>query len=546
MPNCPQCKSSFEVTAKDRRFYDRIGVPEPTLCPDCRQQRRMAFRNEKNLYHRKCDLTGKQLVSIYSADKPYTVYDRQEWWGDKWDPLSFGRDFDFSKPFFSQIGDLMRAVPRPAAYIVNGVNSEYNNHVENVKNCYLCVDTVGEDIYYSDWCLDGRLVVDSFYMYKCELCYELQMCKNCYHCIYCLLADDCSDSYFLYDCKNCRDCLMCSNLRNKQYCILNKQYSKEEYFKKLEATRLSDFTAFNKTKNYFFNEFIKNLLHRYALVVNSENCTGDLIFDSRNIEYGFNVTNSEDCKYCQDVYEAKDCYDTYQSAFGCELLYEQHACNRNVNCIACSISYYNSDCRYCDIIYHCHDCFGCVGLRNKRYCILNKQYSKEEYEKLLPKIIEHMRATKEWGEFFPVTLSPFAYNESVAQRYFPLTKDEVLARFWAWHEDMEAKSYKGPLYSIPDDIHDVGDEITKSVLTCEATGKPYKIIPQELKFYREMNLPVPRRCPDQRHSDRMSLRNPRKLWSRTCGKCGVTIQSSYAPNRSEAVYCEKCYLTAVY
>src|SRR3989344_3075374 len=81
--------------------------------------------------------------------------------------------------------------------------------------------------------------------------------------------------------------------------------------------------------------------------------------------------------------------------------------------------------------------FGCVGLRNKKYCILNKQYTKEEYEELAPRIIAHMRNTEEWGRFFPMEQSSFAYNETEAQDYFPLKKEEAAQRNIAWREEKE-------------------------------------------------------------------------------------------------------------
>jgi hypothetical protein len=177
---------------------------------------------------------------------------------------------------------------------------------------------------------------------------------------------------------------------------------------------------------------------------------------------------------------------------------------------------------------------------------LNKQYSKKEYEELVPKIIKHMKANNEWGEFFPHNLSPFAYNETVAQNYFPMSKGEVLERGWSWYEDVESKSYKGPEYEMPNDIKDVPDDMTRHILICEVSDKLYKIIPQELEFYRKINLPIPRRCPEQRHKDRMTLVNPRRLWERECNKCNKAIQSTYAPERPEKIYCEECYLKEVY
>ncbi|MCX6807598.1 MAG: hypothetical protein NTZ80_02225, partial [Patescibacteria group bacterium] len=90
------------------------------------------------------------------------------------------------------------------------------------------------------------------------------------------------------------------------------------------------------------------------------------------------------------------------------------------------------------------------------------------------------------------------------------------------------------------------NDILNYAIECEITKKPFRIIKQELEFYRKHNLPLPKRHPDQRHKDRLSLRNPRKLWDRTCNKCNIPIQTSYSPDRPETVYCEKCYLETVY
>ena len=105
---------------------------------------------------------------------------------------------------------------------------------------------------------------------------------------------------------------------------------------------------------------------------------------------------------------------------------------------------------------------------------------------------------------------------------------------------------KAPTITIPEKIDQVSDEITKQILTCETCGKNYRIIIQELQYYRSMHLEIPRHCPDCRHKARMSLRNPRKLWDRNCMKCGTAMKTSYAPERKEIVYCEKCYNESIY
>jgi hypothetical protein len=158
-----------------------------------------------------------------------------------------------------------------------------------------------------------------------------------------------------------------------------------------------------------------------------------------------------------------------------------------------------------------------------------------------------MQSTKEYGEFFPAKYSFFGYNETVAQEYFPLSQKEAQKKGWSWHEeDLSKEKYLGPTVDIPDRIDDVHDDICAKILICEASQKPYKIIPQELKFYREAKIPLPRKAPDQRHKDRMSMRNPQQIWKRQCAKCNAPIETTYAPDRPEIVYCESCYLSSVY
>ena len=157
---CRFCQSSFPITDKDMEFYEKVSpvfagkkypIPSPTLCPDCRQQRRLSFRNERKLYKRKCDATGKEIVSIYSPDKQLKVYHQDYWWSDAWDPMNYGREFDCTRPFFEQFAELMGEVPRPSVLNANCENSEYINYSSYLKNAYLVFDTVdGEDIFYGN------------------------------------------------------------------------------------------------------------------------------------------------------------------------------------------------------------------------------------------------------------------------------------------------------------------------------------------------------------------------------------------------------------
>jgi hypothetical protein len=233
-----------------------------------------------------------------------------------------------------------------------------------------------------------------------------------------------------------------------------------------------------------------------------------------------------------------------------ELVYESHAGMTGYHLLFCHICADSRDLIYCDCCFgNASNLFGCVSVKKSNYCIFNKQYSKEEYEKLVPKIIQHMRRSGEFGEFLPIACSPFSYNETPAQEHYPLTKEEALRRGWKWKDQVDEvpKVEKIiPAEKLPDSINDIPDDILNWAISCEVTKRPFRIVKQELAFYRTMGLPIPHFHPDERHRRRMALRNPRKLWNRTCAKCQKEIATSYSPDRPEIVYCESCYLAEVY
>jgi hypothetical protein len=160
-------------------------------------------------------------------------------------------------------------------------------------------------------------------------------------------------------------------------------------------------------------------------------------------------------------------------------------------------------------------------------------------------------------EYFPTSISPFAYNETVAQDYFPLSQSEISTKGRKW-EEREDKHFDWSVYkpwSIDkyDEIK-IGKEIAdrhcndilNGILQCETTHKPFKLTKSELIFYIKNHLSIPTKCPDQRHLERIALRNPRQLRDRQCMKCWIEIKTSYNPERQEIVYCENCYNKEIY
>src|SRR3989344_5186075 len=571
---CQNCKIQFVIEPADFDFYKKIDVPTPAFCPDCRYQRRIANRNEWNFYKRDCMLCGNSMVSMYNPAYLGPVYCQPCWWSDKWNPLDYGRDFDFGTPFFKQFYEHRIKVPRVALANHNSVNSEYSNQSESNKNCYMVVATgTSEDCMYGNWNQGSKNCVDCWAVKECEIMFESLNCRKCYKCLF---VEDCVETancYFSKDCRGCSDCFGCVGLRNKSYYWFNREIGKEEYLKRLSGIKWTRQTIMDMRKK--FREFSLRLRMKYYHGNQSLNSTGDYISENKSVRTTFNGGLSENLHYGQDAWEARDCMDLTETLDN-ELDYEMEGAGWGSGCIASCKSWYNNDAFYSELNFTCNNIFGCVALRSKSYCIFNKQYSEAEYKELKSKLVEHMKRTGEWGEFFPVEISPFPYNDSLAQDYFPLTKEQVKTSGWRWY-DREIKGYKTTLLhkDLSETIKDVSNNILKEIISCSTQDSEsekqkylrcataFRLHPEELSFYRRLNIPLPHKCFPCRLQDRLERRNPRKLWYRTCVCGGSTsaneiykntithfhadkpcpneFETSYAPDRPEIVYCEQCY-----
>ncbi|MDO8649259.1 MAG: hypothetical protein Q7R81_05765 [Candidatus Peregrinibacteria bacterium] len=556
---CASCSQSFSVDDADIAFLDKLSpiiagekqsLPPPTRCPDCRQRRRLSFRNEHHLYRRTCDLTGASIISAYSPDKPFKVYEPSAWWGDQWDGLSYGRPFDFNRPFFEQFAELQREVPRISLHVVSVENADYVNLSGYLKDCYLLFAAE-----YDDHCLYGTQViksehcVDTLQCIESAYCYEVVDCEKCHSLSYSRNCVNCNDSLFLADCRGCHDCILSTNLRNKSYVVRNVQKSKEEF----EAEKTTILKALREGKlPEFWEEFEgieKKSIHRALELQNCENVRGNYLTNSKNLKNCFDLAYAEDCTYVTTGFKNKDLMDVCHTTEA-ELGYEGMSLGYGAyGIIVTSGAWSTRDSMYTEIVNSCQNLFGCIALKNERYCILNKQYTQKEYEELVPKIIAHMQKTREWGEYFPESLSPFAYNETLAQDYYPLSKAEAEKCGFRWREiqdEMPDVKKSVPASQVPSDITAIPDDVLDWALVCEGTKRPFRIVKQELKFYRERGIPLPRLHPDERHRRRTLLRRQRLLHTGKCSKCGKAIETTFQPEQKVNVYCDECYLKEVY
>jgi hypothetical protein len=581
--NCQSCKIDFVIEPADFDFYEKVKVPPPTFCWRCRAVRRMAFRNMRHLYPRKCDATGAKIFTLMPPDNPVPVYESRYWNSDKWDALQYGKEYDFSRPFFDQVRDLYNEVPWGILWSMEMVNSDYSVSAFS-KNCYLCFDSgYDEDSAYNVTLLYSKKCFDSLNMKDCELCYYSINTNQSYKTFFSRNCTSCVDVWFSQDCVGCTNCFGCSGLRNKNYYIFNEKYDKETYEAKLAKMQLDSWSGIQAARKMAEDLWRKSPA-KYQHSVQAPHSSGDYLYNGTELVNCFFVGNAQNLKHCQSVIYPpnRDGMDL-TSAEGTELAYETSCSGgttrKTISVFECeniNESAYSINCRGVDRV------FGCIALRSKSYCILNKQYTKEEYDALLPKIRKHMdempyvdaqgRVYK-YGEFFPSDMSYCGYNQSQAFEYFPLTEKEATEQGYRWRAPEERKyAVTKKSSELPERIQDVSDAILEEVIQCEHQetkghsfgcdvdcSSAFRLTKQELDFYRQMNLPLPRLCFNCRHIDRVKWRNVPALYPRQCmcdyetyknaavhqnhpkGKCPNSFQTSYAPERSEIIYCEPCY-----
>lgn len=549
----------FVITDEDQNFYKTIvpkfqnvqfAIPIPKICPEERKRRRLSWRNLRNLYRRKCDFCRQSIITTFSSKYTSPVYCNEDWWSDKWDPLDYGMDFHFEKPFFEQFYELMKCVPAPARNALLNENCEYINGAAKCKNCYLCFNMdYCEDCLYLTDAKNCKSCVDSYGLKGCELCYESLDLENCYHVLYSSRSTTCFDSCFLQDCKRCRYCIGCVNLVDKEYHVFNKKVLPAEF---------RAYTALFKNRREVekfrieFTRFVLQFPKKFYYGHSNEDFSGNNIQHIKNSHECYDTFELENCKYCYYTFNAHNCMD--YDIFGDHSQWIYNCVATGINCsnVICCYGNWNASSNnlYCYFVSGSSNNFGCIGLKQKQYCFLNKQYTRERYEDLVLRVIQHMQKIEEWGEYFPSKMSPFGYNETMAHQFLPLSKNEAFRSGYTWEDNFDS----GPSIEvndnqrifIPENIDDVDESFISHVFICKESLKPFKIIKQEFAFYKNMGIPLPEYAPEIRHQKRYATRLQPKLYLRHCAKCHQVIQTSYSPDRPEIVYCESCYLKEVY
>ncbi|MBU0668083.1 hypothetical protein KJ951_01785 [Patescibacteria group bacterium] len=466
---------------------DKFGVDLAKIDPNESMRQVMAWYPNKRLYERTSSKSGKKIVSVYSENALCPVFSHDEWYSDDWSSPFL--EIDFNKPFFEQFKELQKRAPVVSLLSNLQENAEYCHDCEGLKNCYLVFDALNcRDVYYSTRIYNSRDCVDVYWIMDSELIYDSVYLFNCYNVRFSFNCRQVSDSAFSYNCRNVQNSFMCSNLRNKQYCVNNEQLTKEQYGKFMLDIDFRDYSKVLEMKKEFREKIVARAPMSYAIMDNCENASGNYL------------RNSASTLRCFESFDMKDAYNNFQCAMAKDMV-GSFMCNDRVEncfqCVAtgiasyevknCAFVWHSSFMEYCYLCLNSSNCFGCIGLKNKQYHIFNKPYSKEEYIERTAVLRDLMRKRGEYGKFFPMSLSPFPYEDTIAFDLF----DDKESDYFGRECEVGAGATNG--------------EQSGSVQSCIISGKKFKYLSQELDYYKKHFIALPRVSPVLRYKQRMEI-----------------------------------------
>jgi hypothetical protein len=539
---CTYCNKEFKIDSGDLNLYEKVGLKIPNNCFLCRTKQFQAFSVFGKFRKGVSDLSGESLITVLPNNPRYPIYKSHEWWGDAWDPMQFGQEYDPNRSFFDQLKELQEKIPRPHQEGENNKNCDWCDDVWNSKNCYLsrALDKC-ENLSYSYRVLDTKDSFDISFSYNLQNSYDCLSCHNSFNLNFSENSRDCIDSFFLFDCRNCHNCFMSWNLRNKQYCIRNKQYSKEAYEEEIKNINLGSFKNISLLKKEFGDILKNDVVHRENFNLKSETSVGNYLNNCDKCVNCFTWDDSQNCRNSLRGLYAKDCIDQV-GTWHVELSGNNSCVNAGYQ-IKHSVS---SDGKYSEYIDLCKDveyCFGCVGLRKKKYCILNKQYTEEEYENLKNTIIADMEKRQEYGKIMPYSMATIDYNFSNGMIYFKdVKKEEILSHggYWA-QEDLSSADGISSL-ELPDNILETKPDITTQALICPKTKYRFNISEGEYEFHKHKNFALPRIHFDLRMVERARKTATLQAYPYKCFYCRKDIMAYYPHEWGyKKIACENCY-----
>jgi|SRR5581483_117515 len=293
-----------------------------------------------------------------------------------------------AQAFFNELQKIISSRPKYPTKVLYSENCEYGNELYFCKRVFWGFDDVK--------CTDCSYIYDSFLCAQCldcdyavesELCYESVDPFKCFNCNYIEYCANLQDSSYCYNCYPGKNLFGCVNLQNKSFCIFNRQLTEDEYKEKIKI-----YKTWAPERVLAEVEKLKKLYPIMpAVEAHNENTIyGNYIHYDKNCYLCFDAAHDENGAYLYDTFEANNTLDATYCGDHADLSYEVVSSARLFNC---NYVYWSEKCQDSSYLFNClnvKNSLGCVDLAHKQYCILNRQFSKEEYEKISAEILSEI------------------------------------------------------------------------------------------------------------------------------------------------------------
>jgi len=545
---CELTGEKWVMTQTDIDRFRRFNVPPLQVSPKTFTKQYLALHTGYSWWWNTDCETGKPILTYMHPSRPYQVMNDEAW--RQKDFSDRGRDLDIHASFFAQLIDLAKTVPMSAwkntqqpinsiARISLGDENSYFMAGTQSKNCCFGTDSFALE--------DSMEVGWSSHITRC---YNILRCQNMDRCIVARESRQCLECLFIFDCRDSEFCFFSWNRRHGKYLWRNEPLSKGEWEKRRADLDLGSFKTFDGLYREFQHALATDAVWPENFNIKSERCTGEYLINCVDVEHGW---------YSEG---AKDCWWSIWGQLGSEgnaLGIDIHGSGGfgngvSFNSSACRFNWFVNRCQrveYCIECDDCEDCFGCVGIRRKRFHILNKPYPEEDYWRVVDELKCAMLERGEYGAYLPQELAQTPFQHSACPVGFITSKEEQeKIGFIQFDPDADGAfgDWNGkPMHevaSLPDHIKDVEDVWVGRAIYDHALKRPYGILKSELEFYRRMNLPLRRghfiSLVEQGLWAELNMVQTTQGACHVCGKETVIAQNRTYPNRT--IYCRACYL----
>jgi len=266
------------------------------------------------------------------------------------------------------------------------------------------------------------------------------------------------------------------------------------------------FMIITDCSNNLYSLIVKENCHDIVNSINVlNNCShvfmSNAVMNSYNIFYSSNIINSSDVWFSSNLMACT----IFAGSYTADDMYGVMICGINTSDIYCSYAVVDncSNVFYSYALETCSYCIWCIGLKNKSYCILNKQYTKDQWEVLANEIFSSMESDNTLWDFFSPELNPFYFNDTFAGLLWNYDKQEIEKHWYLWREDSIKVDVNESWDIIPtNDLDDfeslenntwsMDKEILKKVIQDDAWNY-YRIVKPEYDFLMKHWLPLPRK-----------------------------------------------------